>query len=66
MKVGIYARVSTFEQNADNQLQEIRRYVAARGWTTVREYVDHGVSGAKESRPALDKLVQDANGGGWM
>lgn len=60
MRVAVYARVSTFEQNPDNQLQEIRRYVEARGWTVINEYVDVGVSGAKESRPALAKLVQDA------
>jgi DNA invertase Pin-like site-specific DNA recombinase len=37
---------------------ELRRYVEARGWTAV-EYVDHGVSGAKDRRPALDQLVAD-------
>jgi DNA invertase Pin-like site-specific DNA recombinase len=40
-------------------LQELRRYVEARGWT-VAEYVDRGVSGAKDRRPALDALVTDA------
>jgi DNA invertase Pin-like site-specific DNA recombinase len=59
MKVAIYARVSTFDQEPENQLQELRRYVVARGWTAV-EYVDRGVSGTKESRPALDALVKDA------
>ena len=38
---------------------ELRRYAEARGWT-VSEYVDEGVSGAKESRPALDRLLKDA------
>jgi DNA invertase Pin-like site-specific DNA recombinase len=60
MKAAIYARVSTTEQNCDNQLLEIRRYVEARGWTIQAEYVDHGVSGAKDRRPALDALVSDA------
>src|SRR5467141_1512158 len=59
MKAAIYARVSTVEQTADNQLLELRRYVEARGWTAV-EYVDKGVSGAKDRRPALDALVKDA------
>jgi len=58
-RAGIYARVSTFEQNAENQLQDVRRYVEARGWTAT-EYVDTGVSGSKESRPALTNLLQDA------
>jgi DNA invertase Pin-like site-specific DNA recombinase len=58
MKVAVYARVSTHDQTAENQLLELRRYVAARGWSAV-EYVDEGVSGAKDRRPALDQLVAD-------
>ena len=58
MKVAAYARVSTNDQTAENQLLELRRYVQARGWTAV-EYVDTGVSGAKDRRPALDQLVAD-------
>src|SRR6202163_3528324 len=59
MRAAIYARVSTFDQEPENQLQELRRYVAARGWTAV-ECVDRGVSGAKDRRPALDQLLIDA------
>ena len=59
MKAAIYARVSTLDQEPENQLVELRKYVAARGWDFV-EYTDHGVSGAKESRPALDRLMKDA------
>ena len=59
VKAAIYARVSTVDQEPENQLQELRRYVEARGWTAT-EYVDRGVSGAKERRPALDQLVTDA------
>ena len=55
----IYARVSTFDQEPENQLQELRRYVQARGWVG-KDYVDRGVSGAKDHRPALDSLVADA------
>ena len=58
MKAAIYARVSTVDQEPENQLQELRRYVGARGWTAV-EYVDRGVSGAKDRRPALDQLLAD-------
>jgi DNA invertase Pin-like site-specific DNA recombinase len=58
-RAAIYARVSTFDQEPENQLQELRRYVEARGWTGT-EYIDKGVSGAKDSRPALDRLVKDA------
>jgi DNA invertase Pin-like site-specific DNA recombinase len=59
MKAAIYARVSTVDQEPENQLQELRRYVDARGWTAV-EYVDRGVSGAKDRRPALDQMFGDA------
>jgi DNA invertase Pin-like site-specific DNA recombinase len=59
MRAAIYARVSTFDQEPENQLAEVRRYVEARGWTAV-EYVDRGVSGAKDRRPALDQLVAGA------
>src|SRR2546423_13739834 len=59
VRAALYARVSTVDQEPENQLAELRRYVAARGWTAT-EYVDRGVSGAKDRRPALDALVKDA------
>jgi DNA invertase Pin-like site-specific DNA recombinase len=59
MKAAIYARVSTLDQEPENQLQELRRYVQARGWTAT-EYVDKGVSGGTDRRPALDQLLTDA------
>jgi DNA invertase Pin-like site-specific DNA recombinase len=59
MKAAIYARVSTFDQEPENQLQELRRYATARDWTSA-EYVDRGVSGAKDRRPALDELLRAA------
>lgn len=43
----------------DNQLAELRAYTAARGWTA-SDYIDEGISGAKASRPALDRLMADA------
>src|SRR5689334_24819668 len=59
MRAAIYARVSTFDQEPENQLAELRRYTIARDWTAA-EYVDRGVSGAKDRRPALDDLLRDA------
>jgi DNA invertase Pin-like site-specific DNA recombinase len=59
VRCAVYARVSTTDQNPENQLQELRRYLEARGWTGT-EYVDRGVSGAKDRRPALDQLLADA------
>ena len=60
MRAAIYARVSTLDQEPENQLAELRRYVHARSWPAAVEYVDHGVSGAKDRRPALDRLIRDA------
>src|SRR5688572_15517516 len=59
MRAAVYARVSTLDQEPENQLQELRRYVEARGWIGT-EFVDRGVSGAKDKRPALDALLKDA------
>ena len=57
-RAAVYARVSTLDQEPENQLNELRRYVTARGWTAV-EFVDRGVSGRRERRPALDALLKD-------
>jgi len=59
MRAALYARVSTADQEPENQLAELRRYCEARGWSVV-EFVDRGVSGAKESRPALDAMIAGA------
>ncbi len=59
-RVGIYARVSTLDQSTDSQLLDLRHYVQDRGWKVYREYVDAGISGTKESRPELDRLMDDA------
>jgi len=60
MRVAIYARVSTTDQNCETQLLELRSYAKARGWEIQREYVDAGWSGSKASRPELDRLMKDA------
>ena len=59
MRAALYARVSTLDQQPENQLAELRRYAAARGWQAA-EYVDHGVSGSRDRRRALDALLRDA------
>jgi DNA invertase Pin-like site-specific DNA recombinase len=62
MRVALYARVSTLNgQHPEMQLAELREYAARRGWQVVDEYVDEGVSGSKESRPALNRLMADAH-----
>ena len=63
--VVLYARCSKLNghQDPEVQLSALRAFCTARGWTVVREYVDWGVSGAKEKRPALDELMQAAKTG---
>jgi DNA invertase Pin-like site-specific DNA recombinase len=57
-RAAIYARVSTHNgQNPEMQLEEIRQYCANRGWKIAEEYVDTGISGTREHRPALDRLL---------
>ena len=56
MTAALYARVSTVDQTCENQLIELRRYCQARGWRIWREFVDTGVSGSTDRRPALDEL----------
>lgn len=57
MKAAIYARVSTDQQNPEMQLGEVREYCCRRGLEIAGEYVDNGISGNKERRPALDRLL---------
>jgi DNA invertase Pin-like site-specific DNA recombinase len=61
VKAAIYARVSTSNgsQTCENQLLELRRYCEARGWIVYGEYTDE-MSGAKDRRPGLDRLLVDA------
>ena len=62
ISTAIYARVSTKDkgQNPDMQLFHLRKYAESRGMQIYKEYVDKGVSGTKEKRPALDELMEAA------
>ena len=56
MKAFLYARVSTGEQNEGMQLREMRELAERRGWAQ-ELFVDAGYSGAKETRPELDRMM---------
>lgn len=60
-QIAIYARVSTDDQRCEMQLTELREYAARCGWTIAQEYIDQGYSGTKADRPALTRLMKDAN-----
>jgi DNA invertase Pin-like site-specific DNA recombinase len=59
-RCALYARVSTVDQNCELQLRELRDYCHRREWAIAGEFIDHGVSGAKDSRPELNKLMRSA------
>jgi DNA invertase Pin-like site-specific DNA recombinase len=63
VRTAIYARVSTANNGQDPKMQtrELREYCKHRGWKFAGEYVDEGISGAKDSRPELNKLMADAH-----
>ena len=56
MRAFLYARVSTGEQDEGMQLREMRELAERRGWTQ-ELFVDAGYSGAKETRPELDRMM---------
>ncbi len=60
MRIALYARVSTTDQHPEVQLHVLREYARARGLEVIEEFVDQGISGAKDRRPALDRLLKDA------
>lgn len=62
-RAALYARVSTVDQTTTNQLLDLRQMVEQRGFEVVEEYIDHGISGARARRPALDRMMADARRG---
>lgn len=61
-RVALYARISTAngKQDTATQLIPLREFCSQRGWEVYKEYKDDGISGTKESRPALDAMMKDA------
>lgn len=59
-RAALYCRVSTQDQSPQMQLDALREFTQRRGLEIIEEFVDHGVSGTKESRPALNRLMDAA------
>ena len=61
IRAALYARISTLNhgQDPEVQLRELREFCHQRGFTIAQEYVDRGICGSREQRPALDKLIAD-------
>jgi len=59
-KCAVYARVSTVEQETENQLKQLTDYAEQQNWQVVNIYKDEGISGGRDERPALKQLFEDA------
>jgi DNA invertase Pin-like site-specific DNA recombinase len=57
-RVAIYVRVSTDGQTVENQRRELEAVATRHGWEVAGIFSDHGISGAKEKRPAFARLLQ--------
>jgi DNA invertase Pin-like site-specific DNA recombinase len=60
MKAAIYARVSTRDQDNDNQLLQLRQFATGQGWEIVAEYCDE-ISGSTSQRPQFQRMFEDAS-----
>ena len=61
-KAAIYARVSTTNhgQDVSTQTCDLEQFAQARGWRLIDSYLNVGISGSKDKRPQLDRLMADA------
>ncbi|MHC4473870.1 MAG: recombinase family protein, partial [Planctomycetota bacterium] len=59
-RAALYCRVSTSAQKVDLQLDALRELCRQRGWAIAEEYADVGVSGSRDRRPELDRMLADA------
>src|ERR1700751_4805337 len=59
-RAALYLRVSTVDQHPENQAIQLRQFAAQRGFEIAEMHTDHGISGVKVRRPALDRMLQDA------
>lgn len=59
LRAARYLRVSKADQNPALQDDETAELISKRGWKLTDTYTDHGVSGSREKRPELDRLLRD-------
>jgi len=62
-RAALYLRVSTLDQHPETQLHDLKQLVEQRGFEIAEVYTDHGVSGTRAKRPALDRMLADARRG---
>lgn len=62
-RAALYLRVSTLDQNPETQRLDLEQLAAQRGFVVVDTYTDHGISGVRVKRPALDQMMYDAGRG---
>jgi len=62
-RAALYLRVSTLDQHPESQQCDLRQLAQQRGLEIVQEYVDHGISGTRTRRPALDQMLADERHG---
>nr|DAN46857.1 MAG TPA: integrase [Caudoviricetes sp.] len=65
-KVAIYVRVSTTSQaeegySIEEQIDKLESYCKIKDWTVYKVYTDGGFSGSNTERPALERLIKDAD-----
>jgi DNA invertase Pin-like site-specific DNA recombinase len=60
VRVARYLRVSRSDQNPELQADETDEFIARRGWELTATFTDQGVSGSRDRRPELDRLLADA------
>ncbi len=72
LRAALYCRVSTTEQSQEGlslgaQEERCRAFAFAKGWTVAPDavYVDGGYSGKNLQRPAMQRLLADAQAGRW-
>jgi DNA invertase Pin-like site-specific DNA recombinase len=63
LRVGIYSRISTTDQEVTNQLVQLREFAERQGWQVISEFVDEGQSGSKagSQRPQFSRMMEDAS-----